>query len=179
MADRISLNVKKSRLHKTLEDPKIVERIIRDASTEAVKQGQDVAQKKVQELTPLVSGKTRLSWQKGPIRLIKRFTVRGNVFSRSAGANVLERGAKPHFPAFLPSGTNPGLGSWIEKKLGITDPRRIRQVGFLIGRKFKQVGIRARQITTKANIAILPDLKKISKKLGISISSRLAGRKSI
>ena len=181
MADSISLSVKKSKLHKNLQDIKIIEKIIKGASIEAVRQGQIVALKEIRKLTPKVSNRTRLSWKIGPIREIKRFTVRGNVSSSSAGANVLERGAK--FTNFPPRNK---IEDWIMQKgvtpkdpnIDITTKRGLRQLGFLIGRKMKNDGIQPpRRITTKANVAIQSKLKKISKKLGIDISSRLAGKK--
>ncbi len=175
----LDISVKKSQLHKNLLNKKKIESIVRSVSVEAIRQGQEVGLKKVVELTPKVSGKVRKSWKASAIRTIRRFTTRGEVFSRAAGARVGETGAKTHFPPrkriedwIIQKGVQPK-----NKNIEPGTERGLRQLGFLIGRKMSQSGIDARLITTKAFQAIQGDLKRISKKVGVKIVSKLKGRR--
>lgn len=176
----IDIAMKKSQLHKNLLNKKKIESIVRQASIEAIRQSQEVGLKKVVELTEKVSGRTRLSWKISPIRSIRKFTTRGEVFSRSAGARVGETGAK--FKSFPP---RKKIEDWIMQKgvvprnpnIDMTKPSGLRKLGFLIGKKIKDDDIKPKEITTKANRAIQDDLKKISKKMGVTITSKLKGRR--
>ena len=80
----------------------------------------------------------RQSWQVVPAGTVIAGTVGGGTVAKgSIAANVMETGAVRHFP---PVGPTPALGVWIRRKLGITDPSKIRQTAFAIGRTFKKHG---------------------------------------
>lgn len=67
--------------------------------------------------------------------------VAGEVGNPTVQALVIDEGAKPHFP---PVGPNPALGTWIRRRLGITNPREIRRKAFVIGRAIQRRGLPAR-----------------------------------
>ncbi len=81
------------------------------------------------------------SWLIRVAQSVGRKIVGSVVAKGSIAANVIEKGARPHFPPVGAPGTTPALGVWIRRKLGITDPTQIRQTAFAIGRKFRRRGI--------------------------------------
>lgn len=88
----------------------------------------------------------RASWQSRPARVTAGGRVHGEVVAKgSVSANVIDGGAKPHFPPVGAVGSEPALGVWIRRILGQADPKQIRSTAFAISRKFKRVGIPAKR----------------------------------
>lgn len=138
------------------------------------------------------TGLTRQGWQ---IQAPKRRgqTMAGRVFNSTVSAIVLDQGAKPHFPpagSLLKVGrglrgrkqgrttrtleTEPALGQWIRRVLGIVDDEEVHRVAFLIGRRFRAQGIEPRRIFTDAWRALRPELDRRMRELGDKLIAKIS-----
>jgi len=69
-------------------------------------------------------------------------TIKGEVVSSVIQAQVVDGGAKRHLP---PHTEGSGLHQWVRRKLNITNRTRVNSVAFLISRKIKRDGIKAKR----------------------------------
>lgn len=114
------------------------------------------------------------SWITRPARVLTGRKVRGRVVAKgSVAANVIDKGARPHFPPVGAPGTTPALGIWILRKLGITDDRQIRKTAFAISRKFRRRGIPAKRTFTIAFRASTGEIVSNMNEMAVRIKQRL------
>ena len=107
------------------------------------------------------TGLLREAWQTIAAREIGTFLFEATVVTiGSWAALVIERGAKPHFPPVGPPGTTPALGTWIRRKLGLTDPAKIRRAAISIGRKFKSQPRKPQRTFSKTLVAATPIVRR-------------------
>lgn len=144
--------------------------------------------------SPSVSGLMRNSWQVQVIPYAKQTT--GVVSSTQVSAKVFEDGAKNHFPPvtkgrfrsgrrgrrkLLPlsipyANAGPALGGWIMKKLGVTDPRKILRLAFVIGRKFKRQGRPQTDRWSKLLMQARPGFRTVLRQMLVRIIMRFRSR---
>lgn len=121
-------------------EPGAFANIIREEATRAVNESLVVLKNGLVEASPLGGTNTlRTGWQVKPA-VTRPPLVEGTVANATVQANVIEKGARPHFPPVGPDG-EPALGVWIRRVLGISEPKKIRQTAFLIGRAIKKRGL--------------------------------------
>ena len=124
------------------------------------------------------TGTLRTGWQIEPAsEKAKRIT--GTVTNATVQANVIERGAKRHFPPVGPTG-DPALGVWIRRVLGFSDPKKVRKVAYLIGRAIKKRGLPSVRGLPKrffSNIVRVqePRVNTIMEAMGRRINERVGG----
>lgn len=116
------------------------ERVVREEAIRATNKSLIVLKNSLVKASPHGGTNTlRTGWQIEPAsEKAKRIT--GSVANATVQANVIERGAKRHFPPVGPTG-EPALGVWIRRVLGFSDPKKVRKVAYLIGRAIKKRGL--------------------------------------
>lgn len=124
------------------------------------------------------TGALRTGWQIQPANARGK-RVTGTVANATVQANVIERGAKRHFPPVGPEG-EPALGIWIRRKLGITDPKKVRKAAYLIGRAIKRRGLPGVQGLPKRFFSRIvrilePRIEAIMEAMAQRITERLGG----
>jgi len=82
-------------------------------------------------------------------------TIKGEVVSSVIQAQVVDGGAKRHLP---PHTEDSGLHQWVRRKLRITNRTRANNVAFLISRKIKRDGIKAKRTFVKSFESVKPQI---------------------
>lgn len=112
--------------------------IVREEATRAVNEGTVILKDGLVAASPFGGTNTlRTGWQIRPA-VARPPLVEGTVANATVQAAVIEEGARPHFPPVAPT---PALGTWIRRVLGISEPKRIKQAAFLIGRAIAKRGL--------------------------------------
>lgn len=116
------------------------ERVVQEEATRATNESLIVLKNGLVKASPFGgTGALRTGWQIQPaVPQSKRVT--GTVTNATVQANVIEKGARRHFPPVGPTG-EPALGVWLRRVLGMSDPKKIRKAAFLIGRAIKKRGL--------------------------------------
>lgn len=147
----IKIQVKLGKTPQAL-DPNFVTSVINREITRGVAESLVITRNEMVKESPTGIGILKNSWvTDGPNVLGK--TVVGRVSSSEVQALVIDEGAKPHFP---PIGREPALAPWIRRKLGITDPKKVRGIALKIGKKFSRRGIPAKRTFSTAFLKVTP-----------------------
>ena len=114
--------------------------VVREEATRAVNEGTVILKNGLVSASPFGgTNALRTGWQIAPA-VARPGLVRGTVANATVQANIIEKGARGHFPPVGPTG-EPALGVWIRRVLGITEEKKVRQAAFLIGRAIKKRGL--------------------------------------
>ena len=176
MAFRVSLDFEG--LPKVLEPGQYAD-IVRQEAMRAVNESLILEKNALVIASP--SGGTnalRTGWQISPA-VARSELVQGAVTNATVQAAVIEEGARPHFPPVGPTG-EPALGVWIRRKLGILDPKKVKQVAFKIGRAIANRGLprlggRPKRFFSRIFLRLEPRVRSIMDAMARRISRLLAG----
>lgn len=120
--------------------------LVLEESLRGVNEADLIVREQMIEASPFGgTGLLKQSWTTRPALVLGANKVGGRVVAKgSVSANVVEGGAKPHFPPVGSGGSSSALGTWIRRKLGQTDPKQIRKTAFAISSTFRKHGIPTR-----------------------------------
>ena len=122
-------------------------RIIADAKSQAVKVGGELLVTQIKKHTPVNFGLLKAS-----IAFVARGGPgEGILASPLIYSSVMEYGRRPG--TFPPPGP---MQLWVRRQLGITNPKEIRSVAFLISRKIARTGIKGRKFFEQGIDRALP-----------------------
>ena len=108
--------------------PEYTDRVLQEAMTEATL----LVQREWQENLPRVSGLTARS-------------ITSDVASTPAGVlGVVELGTRPHMPPVA------AIEPWVKAVLGISEPKEVKRVAFLVARKIAREGTPAQHPMSRA-----------------------------
>lgn len=142
----------------TVLEPGVAAQRIRDLSITTVNRVGVIVRGSQIRVAPVVTGLSNLksAFINIPAQVIGN-RVQGAVVASSPIPNIIDKGAKPHFPPVGPDPEKePALGPWIRRKLSISDDKEVRAIAFKIGRRFQRDGIKPKRTFTKAALAVLP-----------------------
>jgi len=105
-------------------------------SIRAVNEMVTIAHNNLVSFSPVVTGALSRGWKQVPAQKTSE-GIEGKVTNAETSAVVTEYGAKPHFPPISP----PALGVWIQRALGISDPKKIRRKAFAISSAIRNRGL--------------------------------------
>ena len=121
-----------------LDAPEFTQKVLKVTMTEAVK----LVQAEVLDSIPLVTGISAKSITSDIIS--SPAGVLGVVASSQASVVALELGTRPHMPPVA------ALEPWVKAVLGISEPKEIKSVAFLVARKIARVGTEPKKPFAKA-----------------------------
>lgn len=115
-------------------------RIIDGAKSNALKVGGELLVTEIKKHTPVNTGALRAS-----IAFVPRGSPgEGILASPLIYSSVMELGRRPgKFPPSAP------IQLWVKRQLGISDPKEIRSVAFLVSRKIARAGVKGRNMFEK------------------------------
>jgi hypothetical protein len=120
------------------ESPEYTDRVLQEAMTEATL----LVQREWQENLPRVSGLTARSITSDVASTPAG--VLGVVSSSQPNALCLELGTRPHMPPVA------AIEPWVKAVLGISEPKEVKRVAFLVARKIAREGTPAQHLMARA-----------------------------
>lgn len=146
-----------------LEVPAFARKVLEETTTEAAL----LLQREWQDNLPRVSGLTAKSITSDVASTPAG--VLGIVGSSQPSALFVELGTKPHMPPVA------AMVPWVKAVLGITEPKEVKRVAFLVARKIAMHGTPAQRPMGKAVEATQGQIAAMFERAAGRIANRLAG----
>ncbi len=146
-----------------LEAPEFARQVLEAATTEATL----LLQREWQDRVPRASGLTAQSITSDVASTPAG--VLGIVGSSQPSALFVELGTKPHMPPVA------AMVPWVKAVLGITEPKEVQRVAYLVARKIARHGTPAQRPMGKAVEATAGQVVAIFERAAVRIAERLAG----
>jgi len=142
-------------------------RVVHEELLTAMEYGVNVMQGAIVPLVPVDRGTLRNAVQ-NTIQG-QGVDVVGRVFNPMAHGLPVELGARPHFPPAQ------ALLGWVQRKLGISDPREARSVAWLVARAIARRGTKAVEMFHRGFAAAKPRVEARFNQALRRIAERLSG----
>ena len=145
------------------DSPEYTDRVLQEAMTEATL----LVQREWQENLPRVSGLTARSITSDVASTPAG--VLGVVSSSQPNALFLELGTRPHMPPVA------AIEPWVKAVLGISEPKEVKRVAFLVARKIARHGTPAQRPMERAAQSVEGQITAMFERAAAQVAQHLIG----